>query len=58
MIKQFKDVSVGTSFTKGGVIYTKIEDERISCCQVWNSQNVETKEKSMTLPLDEVDTQE
>lgn len=54
MDTQFKDIEVGTVFVFNGVKYTKIADERVSCCRVLNAENAETKEKSMILPLENI----
>lgn len=58
MKKQFKDLQVGDKFIKDSVEFLRIEDERVSCCKVFNCQNTSTHEKAMTLPLDEVEVQE
>ena len=58
MEQQFKDVTNGSIFTFQDVKYLKIPDERISCCKVLNAENVETKEKVMILPLENVNTEE
>lgn len=56
MQKQFKDLELNETFTYNGVSFVRIADERISCCKVLNSQNTETKEKVMILPLENIET--
>jgi hypothetical protein len=58
MKKQFKDLQVGNKFTKDSIEFVRIDDERVSCCKVFNSRNTSTNEKVMILPLDEVEVQE
>jgi hypothetical protein len=36
MAKEFKDVAVGEVFVLDGITYTKVPDERISCCKSIN----------------------
>lgn len=36
-MKQFKDVAVGESFKFNGLQYTKVQEERISCCRSINA---------------------
>ena len=57
MDKQFKDLVIGEQFIHNSISYTRIEDDRISCCQVKNAINNETQEKTMILPLENVSVQ-
>ncbi len=54
MEKQFKDLNVGEKFIYNSIGYTRIEDERVSCCHVNNAINNETQEKIMVIPLENV----
>jgi hypothetical protein len=54
MDKQFKDLEVGEKFIYNDVTFIRVLDERISCCKVLNSENIDTKEKTMILPLENV----
>jgi len=57
MDKQFKDLSVGEQFVHNAVSYTRITDERVSCCHVKNAINNQTQEKVMITPLEMVTVQ-
>lgn len=53
--KKFKDLSVGDTFIFNNVEYTRIADEKISCCRSNNAVlNDETKKKTFIQPLSEV----
>lgn len=52
---QFKDVEVGVQFVRNGDTYVKITEEPVNCCTKLNAKRVDTEEKIMVLPLDEVD---
>lgn len=54
MNKQFKDILVGERFSFNNETYTKIEEERVSCCKVLNALQESNNEKVMIKPLDEV----
>lgn len=54
MIKLF-ELKTGDRFTYNGLEYTRIADERISCCKVLNAQAVVTGEKVQIAPITEVD---
>lgn len=56
MNKLFKDLNVGEKFSYNNEIYTKITDERISCCKVINAIKDISNEKVMITPLQEVQT--
>ncbi len=51
---QFKDVTVGQKFVFNEETYTKIVEERISCCKALNALKDSNQEKCMILPLQEV----
>lgn len=58
-IKRFVDVGVGDKFILNGVEYTKIPEERISCCKALNAQTVsEPNTKIQVIPITEVEVQE
>lgn len=57
MDKQFKDLAVGEKFIHNSISYTRIEDDRVSCCHVKNAINNDTQEKVMILPLENVTVQ-
>ena len=53
--KKFIDVAVGDKFVHNGIEYTKIPDERISCCHVNNAQQVnDPSTKVQIVPITEV----
>lgn len=54
MNKLFKDLNIGEKFSYNNEIYTKVEDERISCCKVLNALKEINNEKVMITPLQEV----
>lgn len=49
------DLKTGDRFTYNGQEYTRIADERISCCKVFNAQAVTTGEKIQIAPITEVE---
>jgi hypothetical protein len=55
MSKEFRALAVGDKFIYKDIIYIKIPEERISCCKVFNAQNIDNKEKTMIKPLDKVE---
>ena len=54
MNKLFKDLSIGEKFSYNNEIYTKVEEDRVSCCKVLNAVKDTTNEKVMITPLQEV----
>lgn len=52
---QFKDVVIGTKFVYQGETYTRIPDDRQSCCLVHNAQKDSDGSKIMVVPLSEVE---
>jgi|694.fasta_scaffold54503_3 hypothetical protein len=52
--KQFIDIEVNSVFVLDDLEYTKIGEERLSCCKVLNAIRNDTKEKVMILPLQRV----
>jgi hypothetical protein len=54
-MQQFKDLVVGAKFSYNGETYTRIEDDRHSCCLVYNAQKDNTNEKVMIMPLENVE---
>lgn len=57
-IKRFVDIGVGEKFVLNGVEYTKIPEERISCCKALNAETVtEPKSKIQVIPITEVEVQ-
>lgn len=55
-IKKFMDVDVGAQFKIGDINYTKIQDERISCCKVNNAvKSDDPNSKIQVLPITEVE---
>lgn len=58
-VKKFFDLPVGTKFTLNDTEYTKIPEERISCCKALNAQTVnEPHSKIQVVPITEVEVQE
>lgn len=56
MKKIFKDLTVGETFTLNGVSYTRIADERVSCCRTHNAAKVDNpNEKTQIQPTTEVE---
>lgn len=55
MSTQFKDIAVGTKFVYQGETYTRIPDDRQSCCLVYNAQKDNDGAKIMVVPLSEVE---
>ena len=54
---KFHELQVGDRFTvadQPGVVYTRINDNRISCCKVFNAQNPENKQVFI-VPASEVE---
>jgi len=57
--KRFVDIEVGSRFSLNGVEYTKIPEERISCCKALNAQTTtEPHTKIQVIPITEVEIQE
>lgn len=57
--KKFFDIAVGEVFIFNSVEYTKISEERISCCKALNAETVsEPKSKIQIVPITEVETKE
>jgi hypothetical protein len=57
--KKFSDIANGTKFTFNGIEYTKIPEERISCCQFYNAvQTSNTAAKIGVTPITEVEVQD
>ncbi len=54
-MQQFKDLVVGAKFTYNNETYIRIEDDRQSCCLVFNAQKENTNERVMILPLENVE---
>lgn len=55
-IKKFMDITVGDRFVLNGIEYTKIPDERISCCHVNNACQINDQNtKIQVTPLTEVE---
>lgn len=48
------DLKLGDKFVYENQEYTRIPDERISCCKVLNAQSVATGEKIQIVPITEV----
>lgn len=58
MIKKFMDLQVGETFKYEGIVYTKIPDERISCCRVNNAQQSnDPGTKIQVVPIADVETE-
>jgi hypothetical protein len=58
-IKRFVDLGMGDKFNLNGVEYTKIPEERISCCKALNAQTVsEPHTKIQVVPITEVEVQD
>lgn len=51
---KFHELKIGDKFTIDNVEYTRITDERISCCKVLNAQKTENNEKVQIVPVTEV----
>jgi hypothetical protein len=57
--KKFMDLQVGDKFVHGGIEYVKIPDERVSCCHVNNSQQLnDPNTKIQVTPITEVQVSE
>jgi hypothetical protein len=57
-LQKFMDLAVGAVFTFENNSYTKILEERISCCTVRNAvSTTNPQQKIQVLPLIEVETQ-
>lgn len=55
----FKEIKDGTIFTYNGIRYTKIPDEKVSCCTTLNAAEVnDPNKKIMVKPLVEVSIDE
>lgn len=55
-IKKFMDITIGDKFVLNGIEYTKIPDERISCCHVNNaSQTNDPNTKIQVAPITEIE---
>lgn len=53
---KFYELAVGEKFTANGSEFTKIPEERISCCQIkWNAENNTSKDKVVMKPMDDVE---
>ena len=53
---KFYELAVGEKFTSNGNEFTKIPEERVSCCQIkWNAENSVTKEKVVVKPMENVE---
>lgn len=51
---KFYEIGVGTDFTEenSDVVYTKVKEQRISCCKVKvNAVNKDTKEEKVFKPM-------
>lgn len=48
------DVPVGAEFTYNGEVYVRTNDERVSCCTVYNSVKKSTNEKFALVPAEKV----
>lgn len=55
---QFRDLKINDKFTTkntGSVVYTKVPEEKASCCQIrCNARHQETNTVKVFRPLDEV----
>ena len=51
---QFHELVVGDKFIIENVEYTRINDERISCCKVLNAVRNDNQEKTQIVPITEV----
>lgn len=55
-LKKFVDLAVGDKFTLNGIEYTRITDERISCCHVNNAAQInDPNTKIQVVPITEVE---
>jgi hypothetical protein len=55
MIKQFKELQIGQNFTHNGKEYTRIENQRVSCCTTYNAcETADAAKKIAITPLTEV----
>lgn len=56
---KFSEVQVGNKFkTAAGVVFVRIEPEKISCCRTNNAMNLENLEKTMVRGDEEVEAVE
>lgn len=53
---RFVDIPVGTKFTHEGQTYVKTEDQRVSCCKVFNAVLAsDVRQKTMIIPANDVE---
>lgn len=53
---RFVDIAVGTKFKVENKEYTKIQDERISCCKLFNAVlSADPTKKHFIVPITEVE---
>jgi hypothetical protein len=52
---KFSDLVVGDNFKYKDTLYQKIQAEKISCCRSLNAVNVETNQKVMIKPIENVE---
>lgn len=52
---KFHQLAVGQKFKFNNVVYTKIEPQKVSCCKTLSALNMETNQKVMVKPNDEVE---
>ena len=55
MTEPFNTIAIGTNFVWHNVEYSKIADERISCCKVLNAVRLDSGEKIMIAPIENVE---
>lgn len=52
---KFSDVAVGQKFKISDIVCAKIEPQKVSCCKTLNAMRLDTNEKIMVKPIDEVE---
>jgi hypothetical protein len=55
MTLKFVDLKTGDRFLLNNKEHLRIDDERISCCKVFNAKIVATEEKVQIIPITEVE---
>lgn len=52
---KFAEVTIGQKFKFNNLVLTKTEPQKVSCCKTLNAINLETNEKIMVKPYEEVE---
>jgi len=55
-LQKFADIAIGTKFKTDNKEYIKIQDERISCCKLFNAVlATDSTKKHFIIPITEVE---